>query len=385
MRKNKFFTYLLLSTIFLGFTLQATTLPIVHGSVGTIYSKYTENPPTLNGGISAAEWEDANVYMDVGNEDKFDVFLMHDDNYFYIGIRADNPTQSDTDRLCIFFDEGDDGGYGSGSSDEILTSGQEDYAAIDGDGTLRDGYWKGPDPIYWYVYTTPDAVTFEAEMNYHVNRWEAEFKIPFVGDDGHSGDVSDLDIDMNAHIGILIRLRDYDNGFTGHYWYPEYSYTDATHVDIQADPSSWVTLAFDNEAPAVSNVVINPSQPGPDDSVTVTADVTDDVSGILDVILRYSINSGASWTNVVMTSGSAYSGVIPKQAEDTVVQVKVVARDNAGFVTETPVTSYSVQTPAPEAPGIPGFPLEAIALAMIMSVVALMFFKKREQLTPAGI
>ncbi len=76
----------MLSTIFLGFTLQTlTTLPIVYGSVGTIYSKYTESPPSLNGAIGSSEWEDANVYMNVGNEGKYDVFLMHGDNYFYVG------------------------------------------------------------------------------------------------------------------------------------------------------------------------------------------------------------------------------------------------------------------------------------------------------------
>jgi len=396
LKKKEICGFLLLSLI-LGFTFLAT-FSIFHSAEGRIYiySRITDISPSLNGAIGASEWEDANVYENVGNDGKFDVFLMHDDNYFYIGIRVTDASKDDAgvnsqDRIALFFDEGDDGGFGSGSSDEVLTSGQEDYKSIEGDGTLQDGYWFGPDPIYWYVWTdaTPDAISFEADIAYHTNRWEAEFKIPFVGDDGVSSDTSDLDIDVTDYINVLIRLRDYHpvDGFQGHYWYPEYEYTTATDVDIQADPSLWMTLAFDNEAPTISNVQISPSDPGSDDSVTVSADVTDDVSGILDVTLRYSINGGASWSNVLMISGSAYSGVIPQQAEGTVVQYKIVARDNAGFTKESAVSSYSVQeeAPPPAAPGIPGFPLEGIALAMIIAAAVLSFFRKREQMTSVSI
>ena len=376
MKKTRLLTLLLLSTIFLGFTLQTlTTLPIVHGSVGTIYSKYTENPPTLNGVISATEWEDANVYMDVGDEQRFDVYLMHDEDYFYIAVRANDATQSNSDNIALFFDEGDDGGFGSGSSDEVLTSGQENICVITLGGTIQDGYWKGPSHTHWYIYSAVDQIDFQAAMDYHINRLEAEFKIPFVGEEGKD-DQSDLTIDRYDSLGFLINTWDYDNGFSGLYYYPDNPWFGDDI--IQGDPTYWVTLAFDNEAPTMTNINVNPTQPEPDDSVTVTADVSDDVSGVLDVVLRYSISGGTSWSNVPMTSGSAYSGTIPQQADGTTVQYKIVARDNAGFTTESAVASYSVQAPAAPGPQIPGFPLEGILIGIMITALALTSIRKRQ-------
>jgi hypothetical protein len=359
-------------------------VPAVFGTGETIYSKYTSNPPTLNGVISSTEWEDANVYLNVGDEDKFDLFFMHDDNYMYIAIRVTDASQSDSDRVAVFFDEGDDGGYGSGSRDEVLTSGQENLCIISLHGTLFDGYWLGPTYTHWYIIYHPIEIDFQAAIDYHINRLEAEFKIPFEGEEGKN-DQSDLSMDTDDDVGILVNLQDYDNGFSGLYYFPLNPYPGDD--PIQGEPDLWPTLIFDNEAPTITNIQKDPDQPGPEDIVTVSADVIDDASGILDVILRYSITGGASWNNVPMIGGSAYSGVIPQQAADTVVQYKVVARDNAGFVTESTVSSYSVQeeAPSPEAPGIPGFPLEAISLALIIAVAALAFVRKREHTIPASI
>lgn len=370
MMKNKL-AILLMATICLCFALQPLIVfPSVHGAVhGTIFSKYSTNAPVLNGVIGASEWEDANVYLGVGDEDRFDVFLMHGEDFFYIGIRVVDSNKADRDRVAIFFDEGDDGGYGSGYRDEVLTDGQEDYAAIDGDETLRDGYYKSG---YWYVSTAADEINFEAAIDYHVNRWEAEFKIPFVGEEGQAIDESDLNIDKDDDIGILIRLRDFENGYTGQYYYDE------KEGDIETTPSFWLSLVFDDGPPTVSNVDFSPGQPGPDDAVTVTADVTDDVN-VKDVILRYSIDGGGSWSDVPMTSGSAYTGTIPKQGDGITVQFKVVASDLAGFVTESAVSSYTVQAPG-GLPAIPGFPLEAILIGIVIAAAALALFKKKQSI-----
>ncbi|MDH5771052.1 MAG: zinc ribbon domain-containing protein, partial [Candidatus Bathyarchaeota archaeon] len=89
----------------------------------------------------------------------------------------------------------------------------------------------------------------------------------------------------------------------------------------------------------------------PDENVTVSASVTDDVSGLKSVTLLYSIDGGATWSSVTMTkiiildNGiEKYKAEIPEQASGTTVQFKVSAEDNVFFSAESTVASYTVKT-----------------------------------------
>ena len=131
----------------------------------------------------------------------------------------------------------------------------------------------------------------------------------------------------------------------------------------------------DASPPSITDLTYSPKTPTPDSAVEVTASVTDVGSGVKSVILKYSIDGGGTWTDVTMTSGSTYTGTIPKQADGTTVQYKIKAEDNAGNIIESSITSYTVHAPTPE---IPGFPIEAVLAGIVMATVALTLLKKKQ-------
>lgn len=334
---KKIFT-LLMSIIF-ALSLVSFAAVNVNAQVETIYSKYTTSEPDLDGTIHASEWADAMCYENVGDDEKFTIYLMHGDEYFYIGLEIKDNTHNVGDWVAIFFDEGDDGGHGSGSGDGVLTDEQEDWKGITGDGKLSDGYWReAMSEFYMYGYGV--SVDFEAAIDYHINRWEAEFKMPFQGNDGDSDDPSDLNIDVDDAPRMEIDLLDIGVGFIV---YPE-------GADYH-DASTYVELRFDNEPPAISDVSSSPTTPRPGDNVTVSASVTDDVSGLKSVTLLYSTDGGSTWSSVIMTKFiildggiEKYMAEIPKQGSGTTVQFKVSAEDNVSFSAESTVASYTVKT-----------------------------------------
>lgn len=68
-------------------------------------------------------------------------------------------------------------------------------------------------------------------------------------------------------------------------------------------------------------------------SVRVSLNVTDALSGVKSVTLYYTIDDGASWTTLIMNysiSIGLYEALIPGQQAGTQVKFKIVAYDNAG-------------------------------------------------------
>lgn len=100
----------------------------------------------------------------------------------------------------------------------------------------------------------------------------------------------------------------------------------------------------DSSQPSVSDVRRTPKDPGYDETVNLTAKVTEPVSasGVKTVILGYYFD-GSEWINVTMTSGSDwYNATIPEMPYGTLVQYMVYAFDNAGNFRMTDVQSYVV-------------------------------------------
>jgi len=359
--------------------LMSTGIPSAHGYVRTIYAKFSTSTPVLDGTIDAAEWEDATVYRGVGDEGIFDVCLMQDRNYLYIGVKAISFASFTGDEVQVYFDEGNDGGHGSGSGDGILTNEQEDMKAIDGDGVFIDGYWSSSfvSGVGWYDSKLGYGVDMGvAAIGWHTDHWEAEFKIPFHGVEGvgYPKDLSDLNIDVSDFVGLAIAIDS-----------PSYSPTFIRVFPEGADltnPHTWAELRFDNDPPTISDVGYSPQDPKPSDQVTVTAKVDDDVSGLKAVQLWYSTDGGGSWDVVDMSaSGMTFTATIPEKPEGTTIQFKVKAEDYAGFRAESAVASYTV-TAAPAAPGIPGFPLEAVMIGVLLAAIALMITRKRPSKHP---
>jgi len=92
-------------------------------------------------------------------------------------------------------------------------------------------------------------------------------------------------------------------------------------------------LIGDTQPPTIDTPSHKPQQPNSTDTVKVSVNVTDDLSGIHDVILSYRTNINLTWTNVTMTYNSTsllYEGNILPQPPGTNVTYMITAHDNAG-------------------------------------------------------
>jgi endonuclease I len=96
------------------------------------------------------------------------------------------------------------------------------------------------------------------------------------------------------------------------------------------DNPSWVGLVYGGAAsgaPTLTAFDRSPTSPTAAQSVTVTVDATDP-DGIASVTLQWRVGTSGGFTPVAMTpSGATYTGAIPAQAADTVVQYYVEAVD----------------------------------------------------------
>ncbi|MGD2066864.1 MAG: nitroreductase family protein [Candidatus Bathyarchaeota archaeon] len=109
----------------------------------------------------------------------------------------------------------------------------------------------------------------------------------------------------------------------------------------------------DGTAPTIGDLSQNPSYDAvePDQTVTVTVEVTDAGTGVGNVILSYSTDEGQTWTNATMTgvSGNMYSGDIPGFEEETRIQYRILAYDNSNnLAVEDNAGNYYVYTVIPE-------------------------------------
>jgi hypothetical protein len=88
----------------------------------------------------------------------------------------------------------------------------------------------------------------------------------------------------------------------------------------------------DSVKPSIGEATHQPEDPLPDESVTVSVDVTDDLSGVAQVILQYRTGTSGPWIDVDMSqlAGDTYVGEIPGFDLGTHVQYRIKAYDNAG-------------------------------------------------------
>jgi len=102
---------------------------------------------------------------------------------------------------------------------------------------------------------------------------------------------------------------------------------------------------LDVKPPSISDVQNTPGQPTPDQAITVTAVVTDNIE-IKEVILCYSIDGGITWSNLSMsvTTGSGYTCSIPAQVEGTNVRYYIEALDNSLNKATSNTYSYTPKT-----------------------------------------
>ncbi len=126
--------------------------------------------------------------------------------------------------------------------------------------------------------------------------------------------------------------------------------TEIYFVIYTSDNDGGATLSSENyyiinDPPEITDVDINPDAPTENESVTVSASVTDNNSSITSVVLKWKISTG-TYTDVDMTfSSNKYSGVIPNQAAGESISFLIEATDNLGAVSIYTSGQYEVSAP----------------------------------------
>ncbi len=125
------------------------------------------------------------------------------------------------------------------------------------------------------------------------------------------------------------------------------------------DHPEWVALIWNgdyNNSPSISSIVKNPLYPGPTQSVSVSASVTDSDGSVLSVKLNWGLSSDNLNNTITMalSSGSTYVTTtdIPAQSGGTTVYYQIEAMDNDNAKTFSNTQNYTVTTPGNTPPVI---------------------------------
>ncbi|MDF1540451.1 MAG: DNRLRE domain-containing protein [Candidatus Thorarchaeota archaeon] len=109
--------------------------------------------------------------------------------------------------------------------------------------------------------------------------------------------------------------------------------------------TAWSIITIDGFAPSVSSIERNPLTPSDAESVTITANVTDQIA-VSTVILYY--NDGSQTYNVTMSSsGSLYEGIIPAFPRGTSVLYQIFANDSSDNYVFSSASGYTVVQSSP--------------------------------------
>lgn len=138
------------------------------------------------------------------------------------------------------------------------------------------------------------------------------------------------------------------------------------------------TDGSDLTPPTISNITQQPAHDSvnPDQIVTVSVTVTDDIKGVKEVILSHSVDGGETWVNAQMakSSGDTYTAIIQGFEEGKQVTYKIIASDNINNVAvEDNAGTYYIYTVIPEFQAI-------LLMFIVLTVVAVVFSKNRKLL-----
>jgi hypothetical protein len=138
--------------------------------------------------------------------------------------------------------------------------------------------------------------------------------------------------------------------------------------------------ATDTEPPTIGTSCRTPQNPTPIQDVEISVEVSDDLSGIQNVTLWYSI-SGGVWTNLTMAlSGiNTYVANISAMPSQTLVNYRVVAYDNIGNVATSSDFSYFVHEVVLEFS--PTLILPLMMIATLLAAILLRTCTRRERKT----
>ncbi|PLX24018.1 MAG: hypothetical protein C0597_00345 [Marinilabiliales bacterium] len=128
-----------------------------------------------------------------------------------------------------------------------------------------------------------------------------------------------------------------------------YYIIEATDDDMEIKKSGENIVSINsngNNIPQISNITINPEQPGSSDNVSVIATITDSDGTISIAQMIWGTTSGNYEFTMDMTNtGDEFSGFIPSRDEDTQIYFIIKAIDNNGGLVQSAENNYMVNNP----------------------------------------
>ena len=206
MNKMKFSTIIILV-----FLLGILMLP--SNRAATVNSNWMTTTPTIDGTITAGEWDDAAATVvsayDSTSETYLNIYFWAKNNASYLFLRlqwADATHDTGYDFVVIYFDEQNDGSYGTGGVENLV------YCVMNISNFI---YWDGyADTSQTYNIGLDSGSKDGVVMGtYNIANYIVEGAIP-IG----LADAEDLQVPTNLLIGIAFTI--YDDSSTDFYEYP---------------------------------------------------------------------------------------------------------------------------------------------------------------------
>lgn len=155
--------------------------------------------------------------------------------------------------------------------------------------------------------------------------------------------------DQNTHASVWDGLLGEDGLQTRSTSHTVYNVTSDKPVSVLEGYGEWSTMfaplyyTTDAEPPTIGGSSRTPETPTPTQDVQVSVEVSDDLTGVQNVILSYN-SSGVVWTNLTMTltGGNTYEATIPAMPSETLVNYKIITCDNIGNEAASAIDSYVV-------------------------------------------
>jgi hypothetical protein len=223
----------------------------------------------------------------------------------------------------------------------------------------------------WYSSLRIEILSPENNMIYATNSIPLTFTINKTASwIGYS-----LDGQANVTISENITLDDLQDGW---HYVIVYAKGKCTCMCGGTVASCRADFAVDTTPPNITNIHQLPANDSvyPEDEVKVNATVTDDISGIKQVILLYDVNNSGTWIEENMTNleGDVWNANIPAFPYGTNVTYAVSAEDNVGNAITTEEMGYEIQYQV-----IPEFSsLIALPLFMMASLIAIVAKRRRK-------
>ena len=301
---------------------------------------------SVDGTMQASEWSDAthlSILWQLSNSSLTstgDFYVKNDGSNLLVAVTAPGSTiigtsgNAYTYSLALLFDDNNNGIVDSYDPEKVIT-----YSTSGSSWTYSDLHYSTAMGQY-VPDTSPNGTAAGSFSNYGGSgTWTWEFSIPMTSSNQESfnlGVENTIGFDMiytethSLNNGAQI-IHDYS------FWPQEYT----TGGPTGSNPSAqgWADLSrsssplADTTPPVIQNPTIQPTAPGANDAVTVTAIVTDPDSPVFSVSVYFTTDNWKTVNDTVIasynTTTHAATAQIPAQAGGSHVQYYLVAFDQS--------------------------------------------------------